>query len=246
MFQQAFWLTKNEIKTQWVAIALTVAATIVIALITSIFFEQSYRNLFGGDRTYDRYAILDMFFLLITPSFGAIFMSRPYLTFQTIKEDPFSKRMALFRSLPIPVTTLSLSRILLMLVILFMMSFTFYLTITIALPSEFFEHVTTLEYLVFILFWFGYSLTIAGINPFIEFGTNGKILHLVPWILVVAFFVMLFTYYNQVEQGIVETILILTKNYGWPLALTSIFVGVCATFVWNKLLIFRLRRRDYL
>ncbi|WP_078554441.1 hypothetical protein [Bacillus alkalicellulosilyticus] len=246
MLQQAFWLAKKEFKSQSVSIISTVGATILIAIFTSILLEQSVSYLFGGGQIFDRIAIMDIIFLVLTPSFGAIFMSRPYLSFQTIKDDPFSKRMALFRSLPIPVSVLSLSRMLLMFVILFIMSLAFYVTITVALPSHFFEYMSMSEYLIFILFWFGYSLAIAGINPFIEFGTNGKVLHIVPWIFIFVFIVMFILTYNLLERGIVETVLILVKNHGWPLALVSIIVGLCATFIWNKLLTIRLQRRDYL
>lgn len=246
MLQQAFWLVKKEIKTQWGAIVLTVGATTLIAFFTSLLLDHSVRHYFGTNETFDRHMFLDVIFLVLSPSFGAIFMARPYLTFQTIKEDPFSKRMAFLRSLPIPIATLSLSRMLLMLVILFIMSLTFFITITIALPTEFFELLTVREYFIFILFWFGYALMMAGMNPYIEFGTNGKVLHIVPWILVVVFLSIFLCFYVVVGQGVVETMLILVKNYGWPVALISIMIGVCATFIWNQLLTMRLRRRDYL
>ncbi|WP_096200199.1 hypothetical protein [Bacillus sp. FJAT-45350] len=246
MLQQAFWLAKKELKSQWGAIALTLVVTIFFALLSATLLDQSVRKLFGTETTFYNHTLLDIIFLVLTPSFAAVYMSRPYLNIQTIKDDPFSKRMALFRSLPIPVTTLSLSRTLLMVVTLIIMSFAFYLTITISLPSNFFELMTTVEYLIFILFWLGYALAIGGINPFIEYGTNGKVLHLVPWVFIVVFLITIFIFYNLVGQGIVETVLVLIKSHGWPLAAISLFVGVCGSFIWNKLLTIRLSRRDYL
>ncbi|MGO4886600.1 hypothetical protein ACJ2A9_02490 [Anaerobacillus sp. MEB173] len=246
MFQQAFWLAKKELKAQWIAISLTLLATIFIAIFSSILLDQSVRKLFGDEMMFYNHTLLDIIFLVLTPSFAAIFMSRPYLNFQTVKDDPFSKRMALLRSLPIPIPTLSLSRILLMVGTLLMMSFAFYLTITIVLPGHFFELLTPVEYLIFILFWFGYALAIGGINPFIEYGTNGKILHIVPWAFIVVFFVTVFIFYNLVDQGIVETVLVLIKSHGWPLAIISLLVGVWGSYIWNKFLTIRLSKRDYL
>ncbi|OLO37076.1 hypothetical protein BTR23_14175 [Alkalihalophilus pseudofirmus] len=246
MFQQAFWLAKKELKSQWVAITMTLGATIFIGLFSSILLEQSVRKLFGAEMMFYNHTLLDIIFLVMTPSFAAIFMSRPYLTFQTIKDDPFSKRMALFRTLPIPIATLSLSRILLMIGTFIVMSLAFYVTITIALPTQFFELMTPVEYLIFILFWLGYALAIGGINPFVEYGTNGKILHLLPWVFIVVFLTTVFIFYNLVGQGIVETVLVLIKSHSWPLAAVSLVVGVCGSYLWNKLLTMRLLKRDYL
>lgn len=245
MFQQAFWLAKKELKSQWVGIALTLVVTIFFALITATLLDQSVRKLFGTEATFYNHTLLDIIFIVLTPSFAAIFMSRPYLNFQAIKDDPYSKRMALFRSLPIPLKTLSLSRTLIMVVTLIIMSSAFYITVTFALPDHFFQFLTPREYLIFILFWFGYALVVGGINPFIEYGTNGKVLHIVPWVFIVGFLITVFIFYNLVGQGIVETVLILIKNHGWPLAVLSLFVGVIGSYVWNKLLTIRLARRDY-
>ncbi|WP_167577678.1 hypothetical protein [Ammoniphilus sp. YIM 78166] len=66
--------------------------------------------------------MLDILFVITTLSLGAIFMSGPYLSFRTIKEDPFNKRMAMLRSLPIPVSVLSLSRMIMMLITLIVTS----------------------------------------------------------------------------------------------------------------------------
>ncbi|MFC0562510.1 hypothetical protein [Halalkalibacter alkalisediminis] len=246
MYQQAFWLAKKEFKSQWVAIALTLVVTIFLALVSAALLEQSVRKLSGTETIFYNRMLLDIMFVGLTPSFAAIFMSRPYLNFQTIKDDPFSKRMAFFRTLPIPVSILSLSRIFLMVGTLIIMSFAFYLTITIAVPAHFFELMTPVEYLIFILFWLGYALAIGGVNPFVEYGTNGKILHLLPWVFIVVFLITVFIFYSLVGLSIVEMILVLIKSHGWPLAAVSIFVGVCGSYIWNKLLTMRLSKRDYL
>lgn len=246
MFQQAFWLAKKELKYHLLPIVFTVLVTVFIGVFTGFLLEESVRALFNAEATsYNRF-LLDMMFIGLTPAFASIFMSGPYLSFQTIKDDTYSKRMALFRSLPIPVSVLSLSRTIVMLITLLIMSSAFYITISIVLSEHFFELFIVKEFIIFLIIWFGYALALGGLNPFIEYGTNGKVLHTVPFVFIAIFIITVLIFYNLVEQGIVETMLFLVKDVGWPLALISFIVGCIGCFVWNKLLTIRLERRDYL
>src|SRR5690606_6010146 len=112
---------------------------------------------------------------------------RPYMSFAAFKEDPFNKRMAMYRSLPISLHAIVLSRTLLMLTTLFLVSTVFYLVLTLGLVNvtDFFTYISPLEYGYFIVFWGGYALALGGYNTFIEYGTNGKILHLASYSLMI-------------------------------------------------------------
>lgn len=245
MFRQAMWLAKKEIKYHWVALLFTAMATVFIALFTANFLRQSVLKVFGADLLKYNHVFLDLVFIIITISFAAIFMSSPYLNYRTIKDDPFSKRMAFLRSLPISVPILAFSRTLVMLITLLIMTSTFYITLAIALPESFFELFTPFEFIIFILFWFGYSLALGGVNPFIEYGTNGKVLWLFPFIIILAFFIIEFIYYYLIGQGIVESLLLFIKNFGWPVGFISLIIGVLGCYIWNKMLTIRLMKRDY-
>lgn len=246
MFKQAMWLAKKELKYQWIAFLLTVIVTIVFALFTSTLLDQAARKLFGEETMYYNFILLDILFVAMTPSLAAIYISKPYLNIQAVKDDPFSKRMAFLRSLPISVSVLALSRTLIMLTTLLVMSVAFYITITIALPDTFFSLISLKEYGIFVLFWFGYALAIGGVNPFIEFGTNGKILHLNPFISIVIFLVVVLNFYHFVGQGVVEWVITLVKIHGLPFAVYALLIGAIGSYGWNILLLLRLKKRDYL
>ncbi|MBD8069829.1 ABC-2 transporter permease [Bacillus sp. PS06] len=246
MYQQVAWLVKKEVKAQWRALAITFVVTIFLGLITSNLLEQMVQHLFGAESPFYNYMLLDVIFIATSPAFGAVFMSMPYLSFQTIKEDPFSKRMAFLRTLPIPVPILALSRMVFMMITLVVISLAFYVAMSFALSDGFFGNVTLAEYWMFVLFWFGYALTLGGINPVIEYGTNGKVLHIVPWFFIVIYFLTIFLFYRFMDQGVAEWVLLLIKSHGWLVAVIPLLVGVGSSVVWNKLLARRLARRDYL
>ncbi|MCT8136737.1 hypothetical protein H1D32_02595 [Anaerobacillus sp. CMMVII] len=246
MLKQAFWLAKRELKNNWIAFFFTMIATVLFAGFTTLLLDQLARSLFGTEAILYNDLLLDIMFVAITPSLAAIFMSGPYLSFRTVTEDPFNKRMALLRSLPIPLKTLALSRTLMMLLTLLVMSTVFYTTIVFALPTHFYELITRSELLIFILFWFGYTLALGGINPFIEYGTNGKILHLTPFILLVVIFITMVIYRSIFEYSIVEMSFLFVKDYRWNLVTISLIVGVVGCWTWNRLLAMRLQKKDFM
>jgi len=245
MLQQSFWLAKKEFKYHRLSLLFTVLFTIFYALLISGFLNQSVKKMFGPDMEPYNFFLLDFLFVIITLSLSANFMSGPYLSLRAIKEDPFSKRMAMLRTLPIPVPVLSLSRTLMMLMTLLVMSTVFFGTLAIALPDPFFQHIGPGDFVFFILFWLGCSLTIGGLNPFIEYGTNGKILHLTPYIFLVILLATITVFYQLSDLGLVELILLGVKSNGWILALFSLLLGTVACYFWNKILTIRLLKRDY-
>ncbi|GAE25342.1 hypothetical protein JCM9140_1332 [Halalkalibacter wakoensis JCM 9140] len=246
MIHQAFWLAKKEFRQHWRPVMLTVLVTAFWGLIVTQRMPQLISNLFVTEKPYSPDFIIDAFFIGMTPSLAAIFMSGPYLSWRTIKEDPFTKRIALFRSLPISVAVLALSRTIMMLGTWLLMSTVFYLIITIGLSEEFFSHISLSTYAAFIVFWLGYSLALGGLNPFLEYGTNGKMLHLSPVVLIVLFIsVIAITHYFS-DYGIVEWSFLFIQEYGWMVSFAMLFVGLIGVYVWNFLLSRRLQRRDYL
>lgn len=245
MWKDSWWLAKQEIKFQWPAFISTLMVTLIIALLTVSLLNQYVSKTFEWQDIYFNYWVLDLIFIGITPSFAALFMSSPYLSVRTIKEDPFGKRMEVYRSLPIPIEVLSKSRILLMFATLFVMSTAFYGTLLIALPASFYQHIPYTEFVIFILIWFGYAMGLGVLNTYIEFGTNGKILFLFPVIFLVLFFLLSFFMYNVAGYSIVEGSLLLIREFGWFAAVISLLFGFLGCYTINKLLKKRFLTRDY-
>lgn len=248
LLKDAMWLAKQDLKYHWIAVILTFVVSIFFGWVVGLILSKSGNFVFEINTISGSRFILDFIFIGMAPSFAAIFMSRPYLSYHVAKHDPYGKRMALLRSLPISVPVLALSRTILMLSTLFIMSLGFYgMIATVIFPLDGFSGVTTAgEFVTFIFVWLGFMLALGGMNPYIEYGTNGRVLHILPYIFIVFIILTITLFYSFFRQGIVETSLDLVKNIGWPMAAFSIVIGGLCAYLWNKLLKNRLENRDYL
>ncbi|MBU9713928.1 hypothetical protein [Evansella tamaricis] len=244
--RQALWLVKKELKYHYLSLMLTLVFIIFLALLAFPILEGTVLRLFGTEHVVYNRIMIDALFVLLLPCFGAIFMSKPYLSFGTIKEDPYSKRMALFRAMPIPVHVLALSRTFIMVITLLLNITVFYIIITLMLSDVFFQYLAPIEYVLFLLFWFCYALLFGGFNPFIENGTNGKVLHLFPYLFIAIFGVLLFVIYYATGIGLVDWSLLAIREYGFIAPVCAVIIAGTGCYYWNRLLTNRLRTRDYM
>ena len=245
MWKEAWWLVGKEMKFQWRAFVSTGIATVFISLIVVSSFVPYAGDFNGQSALVQHWFLIDLIFVGITPAFAALFMSSPYLSVRTIKEDPFGKRMAVYRSLPIPIDVLSRSRVLLMLITLVIMSTLFYGTFLILLPDSIFAVISIREIVLFILTWFGYAAAMGGLNAYIEFGTNGKVLWIFPFIFMLLFLAAEIVFHQMVDSGIVEWSLFLVRDYGLPAVVISLLLGILGCIATNIMLKKRLLKKDY-
>lgn len=248
LLKDAIWLAKQDYKYHWIAVILTFVVSIFFGWVVGLILSESGNfvvevNTISGSRF-----IIDFIFIGMAPSFAALFMSKPYLSYRVAKQDPYGKQMAVLCSLPISVSVLALSRTILMLSTLLMMSLGFYGTMaTVVFSLDGFLGVMTAgEFITFMFVWLGFMLALGGMNPYIEYGTNGRVLHILPYVFVILIIIGIIIFYSYFRQGIVETSLNLVKNIGWPMAAFSIGIGAVCAYLWNKLLKNRLENRDYL
>lgn len=243
-WRSTWWLTKKELKYNRVYFFLTFIMVLFFSLITSSLLEQLAGQELGRN-VFLRHFPLDAIFMVLMVSSGILFISTPYLSFRTIKEDPFSKRMALYRSLPIPLDVLSRSRMLMMIVILLVFSTVFFTVIYFGVDDGFFLLLPKSEYIPFALLWIGFTLFFNAINPVVEFGTSGKFLYIYSCFLFFLFPMLKLTFFLTVGKGIVEWSLSITLKYGWTASIISLVIGGLAIYLWHSVLKKRLLNRDY-
>jgi|SRR5690625_3719338 len=246
MWKQVWWLVGKEIQFQRTAFVATILGTMLIAFFA---FSASLPFLWGTSHSQDLFLdtfLLDLFIGGLTPAFATLFISSPYLSFRSIKEDPFGKRMAVYRVLPVPITVLSRSRMLFMLVTLMTMSTVFYTLVITAVHSFVEPLVTMQELVVFVLSWFGYSMVIGGINAYVESGTNGKVLWIFPFVFIFIFIAVVIFVYKTVGMGVVEWSFHLVQTIGWPLAVISLLLGTVSCLLTEQMLRKRLLNKDYM
>ncbi|WP_068677576.1 hypothetical protein [Oceanobacillus sp. Castelsardo] len=249
MFKDAFWLVKMEYKQQWVAVISTFIFSLFCGLFIGTIFSGQMQFRFEVDSFSYNLFLLDFFLIGLAPAFATLSMAKPYMSYRVAKHGPYGKRMAVLRSLPISVSVLALSRTLFMLCTLIIMSLGFFesMTVTIHMFSgNFFERLTIGEYFIFIIVWFGFMLTVGGLNPYVEYGMRGKMLHFIPYIYIGLVVILEIIFFVSFNQGIVESIIQLITTYGWTVAFVSILIGVVSCYEWNKILKRRLKNRDYI
>lgn len=242
-WSHTWWLTKKELKYNRIYFILTFIMVLFFSLIASSQLEQ-LANQGLNETMFRQHFPLDVIFLVLTMSFGVLFVSTPYLSFRTIKEDPFSKRMALYRSLPIPLDVLSRSRMLLMIVILLVLSAAFFIALYLGVSEDFFLFLSRSEYIAFALLWIGFALFFNGINPVVEFGTSGRFLYIYSLFLFIFFIVMKLAFIFIVGQGIVEWSISIILKYGWKASILSLVIGGIASYLWYLVLKKRLLTRN--
>lgn len=244
MFHDALWLAKQEFKYHWFAVFTTLVVGMLIGALTGGLLTNVGLRV---NSVWMNQFMLDLIFIGMAPSFGALFMSKPYLSYKEAKENPYAKRMAVLRTLPISVSVLALSRTIFMLITLIIMSVAFYgaMAFMVFRFSANGNAITVNEFIIFILFWFGFMLALGGMNPYIEYGINGKMLHILPHFYVVLFILFEILLYFTLGSGVVEQVILLVKNIGWPVAFVSLLFGLICCYAWNQSLKSRLQKRDY-
>lgn len=243
-WQSAWWLTKKEFKYSRIAFVASLAAFLLLAIALGAGFKELFKYLLGETTTYNHF-LLDLLFTVVILSFGILFVSGPYLTFQAIKEDPFSKKMALYRSLAIPVDVLTLSRTLGMLVNLLIMGTSFFTLLYLSQSTTFNLFFSMENYIAFVLLCLGIALFFGGLSIFIENGASGMILLLSSGFYILLYVSVKSFIYFALGKGMVEAAVLLVVQHGWTGPLISLSLGIGSCFAWNSLLKQRLLKRDY-
>ncbi len=245
MYKRAFKLVKTEIRMLFPAYILTFAVTVLLGLFSITFLKELINTLAGYQNHFNGVSV-DILFVFLSPCLSIVFLSSPYLSLKTLKEDPFGKRIALFRTMPVPIKVLTKSRMLLMLITLLILSTTFYTTIVIGIRDIYHLVFTTQQLVSFLLFWFGFSLTIGGLNVYIESGTNGKMLYIFSFLysLTIVSFIIVFNL--NTKNSVVEKVAEWTQQYDWMPSVVMIIIGLLSYNIWGIILQKRLSKRDYL
>ena len=243
MIQDAWWLVRKELRSQPFAVLFTLLSTALFAMMTAYFFKHV---IIEAKEDFGAHYLLDAVFLLIVPNFVTIYLAGYYLDFRATREDPLRKLMLFYRSCPIPLQTISFSRSLKMLFLFTLQSILFF-AIFIALLNQFGMPATIYHDLsLFILFWLGCGLALGSSVPFIEYGLSIRTVFYVCFIWVCLFFIVHVTLKIIFKMGVVGLVWQALQQFGLPLTLVSLLLGLLSCYFWNRRLHARLQTSDYL
>lgn len=237
----------KELQYQWRAMIGTVFVVILFGLITSTIIGEMIQHIVNADsnRYYNRF-VVDLIFLGVTPSLAALLVSKPYLDISAIAEDPLSKRMALYRMLPIPIKVLSRSRIIVAVITLMIMLSIFYAVLFLALPKEALHFVSFSKWVLFCLIWFGYALALSGSIPYVESGMSTKAIYVFSFVNLILLIAFLVVIYFISDRSLVEWSFVILESWGLIAAIVSLLVGCLGLHGWRIALERRLVNRDYM
>lgn len=152
------------------------------------------------------------------------------------KTDAFTKKLIVWRIMPIPVKQIALGRFLIFITILLPALVLLFILLFVTLRANTSE-IALLPFSMFAIFWTGYAITVGLIYLYFELTQSGKVYFWFSTLLLFGFLAIMIIYTFTFKQSVV----IMTYNTfvqgNWWVALISILISVLATlFMIRKLL----------
>lgn len=244
MLRDAWPIAWYEFKQRYLSLAMNVFASVLIALVT---VEALMRFERGDISEYTALTFLnvaDLLLLAALPALGALSFSREYMSWNSLTDEPFLKRLRFYRMWAIPLSVIAWSRMLYML-LCFAISMIVFLAVFVAVGCTVLSDTWPLvDLLSFALVWIGYAAAISGLNPFLEYGAKARMIHVVSiGMVVVIMGADLLLSYLLNKPVFLAVIDMVTMNPFLPAAI-SICAGVIGIVGFQRGLVRRLERID--
>lgn len=221
-WQDAWYIFRSEMRQSWMGVLFTLLFFSYFGLITMPnFIEMMVQE----DPNTDIGWITDFLYLTITPIMSFL-MNRSIYRCRT--DDPFTKRLAYYKTMPISLNAIVIARMLQMFAVLITVG-TFFYSLQYALADRLRELLSIEQYLIFVFIWIGYSITIGCVYIYFEQAHSGRVyfnislLFFVPYIILG---ILLWVY----RPGILFHLILVAKNMEiiWPILMNVFAVGVVA------------------
>lgn len=235
--RNAGWLAVEGLRRTRASILVCALFTLLFGGFLALTLEVVYTNVARGEAPADFAA--SVFLIFLVPNLILNWSSRSYLN---PGQDPFTKRLAFFRSLPIPVSELVRSRVVSMFFMLLILTPLFFLPAYLV-PGSLRAAVAFPDYLIFVLFWLGYALLVAGIHIVEEMTFSGRTLFIGQLITIPVLFGILIAFY-VLNESLAYSVMNLVQSYGFLPAAISLLIGAAALVVGVRVTERRLARRD--
>ncbi|MFC5649382.1 hypothetical protein ACFPYJ_09600 [Paenibacillus solisilvae] len=165
-WQGAKLLFQYELRRSWLGLLITMLFFTYISIVMMPLFKELLDNKTSNNVRW----VGDLLYLTILPNMGFL-MNRSYLKYW--QKDPFTRKIAYWRTLPIGLTSIVISRMLQLITVLTIVGAYFFVSQYLLL-DELRKLVTTGEYIFFALIWIGYALAIGSTYVIFEQLLSGK------------------------------------------------------------------------
>ncbi|MEK8127190.1 hypothetical protein WMW72_04610 [Paenibacillus filicis] len=133
----------------------------------------------------------DFLLLAVLPALGTLTFSKEYWSWTMFNDEPFLKRLQFYRMWAIPVKVIAWSRMLHMLLCLGAALLCFLSLFIWGSWPVLSSQISILEYTAYLFVWVCYAVALNGINPFMEFGSNGKIVTIASLVALPVVFIVI-------------------------------------------------------
>ncbi|WP_154666009.1 hypothetical protein [Paenibacillus pinihumi] len=239
----AFIMAWNELKPRLYSLLLTVLFAIMLGYVCGGAVAAAIEGRMLAKDLYNTF-YTDLLLLAMPATLGALSFSKEYLSWSTLTDDPFLKRLSFYRMWAIPVKVISWSRMIHML-ICFTATMTGFMIMFIQTSWPVFsEFVSLWGYITYLLMLVGYALAINGIHPLFEFGTKGITLVIVSAGTIVLLIGVAFLLQHVLGKPVYVAMMELVQhNLFWPAAL-ALIAGFAGVWIFQWSLTKRLLKRD--
>ncbi|UVI28973.1 hypothetical protein [Paenibacillus spongiae] len=168
-WQGAWRLYQHELRHSWAGLIFSILFYAYIALIISPSMGELFQAAEDSEQIWKW--LIDFFYLTILPNMGFI-MNR--VMFRYWHNDPYTRKLAYWRTMPIGLLSLVISRMILLLTTLLIVG-TIFFTLQYFLVGGLREAMNPGQYLLFAACWWAYSLIAGSLYMFFEQAYNGKV-----------------------------------------------------------------------
>ncbi|GLX68882.1 hypothetical protein [Paenibacillus glycanilyticus] len=229
--QGAWHIAKHELSRDWLGIVFTVLFSLYLAFITIAVYNDTEQTTSW---------LLDLLFMVAFPSLAFV-MNKTTLHFW--REDNFTGKLAEWRTLPIPLSHLVIGRMI-QLVIVLTLVLTIFFTIQYVLVDRLHEHLSVGAYLLYVVFWYFYALSMAVLYAYFEIGHSGKT-YAVFCFIYVAVFVLICVGFGLTHVGIVDGLLDEAEKGHWWYSAAALVVCILTMYTGYWIIKRRLKQRHY-
>lgn len=166
-WQGAKVLFHHEMRRSWVGLLITMVFFTYVSIVMMPIFNELLNEKASDDNV--RW-VGDLIYLTLLPSMGFL-MNRSYMKYW--QKDPFTRKIAYWRTLPIGLTSIVLARMLQLITVLSIVGALFFISQYLLL-DELRALVTPCECVIFALTWIGYALTVGATYVIFEQLLSGK------------------------------------------------------------------------
>jgi len=237
VWQGAWYIAKSELRSDRWKILITFGFVLYVLLFSIPLFMGEFEE---QARSMSSWAA-DFLYLTLLPCLGFVFNRT---MFSYLKNDYYSKKLASWRILPITTRQMALGRLQYLTLIMTASLLIFFTTQYIFISLNGFS-INLIDYALYGLLWYCYSLTIATAYVYWEIGHTGKRYFWVNAIYLVFYlvFTVCLTFINS--GSIVTQSFHTIENGNWWIVIVALVVLVIALMAGMRQIERRLDKRNY-